>query len=183
MEEKKLNIYQKLQKCRVDLQKKNLKKSGENKFANFKYYQLEDFIPTVNEMFNNIGLFSNFSILEDTAKLTITDTDVLTTIVFESPTAEANIKGCSPIQSLGGIHTYMKRYLYQNALEIVEDDMLDAQNLKEEKPIVLATTEQKTIIMDKYKYEEIVKMLERLKIDSVDKLTLDQASKMIAARK
>ena len=50
---KEKNIYEKLQECRVELQKMNLKKTGENKFAGFKYYELADFLPTVNELFLN----------------------------------------------------------------------------------------------------------------------------------
>jgi len=123
-----MNIYGKLQKSRVELQKKSLKKSGENKFAKFKYYELADFIPTVNEIFGANGLSSNFSINADNmAILIIVDSEATEaqTIEFTSPTAEASVKGCTPIQSLGAIHTYMKRYLYLNALEIVEGDCLD----------------------------------------------------------
>lgn len=40
-----MNIYKKLQKCRVDLQNSNLKKSGNNKFAGYSYFELGDFLP------------------------------------------------------------------------------------------------------------------------------------------
>ncbi|MDR1982492.1 MAG: ERF family protein, partial [Holosporaceae bacterium] len=56
------------------------------------------------------------------------------TLTFSSLTAEVELKGCTPIQGIGAVHTYMKRYLYMNALEIVENDMLDAQagNIRED---------------------------------------------------
>lgn len=38
-----LSTKQKLQKARIMLQKRNLNKTGFNKFANFKYFQLSDF--------------------------------------------------------------------------------------------------------------------------------------------
>ena len=119
-------IEKKLQECRVELQNKKLKKSGENKFAKFKYYELTDFLPTVNQMFLEKGLFSNFSIFDNKAQLIITDTEDNDEQIFSSPIADAELKGCTPIQSLGAVHTYMKRYLYLNALEIVESDALDA---------------------------------------------------------
>lgn len=123
-----MNIYEKLQECRVELQKMNLKKTGENKFAGFKYYELADFLPTVNELFLKHKLASNFSIFDDIAWLTIYDIEKPEEkIAFSSPIADANIKGCTPVQSLGGVHTYLKRYLYINALEIVENDMFDAK--------------------------------------------------------
>ena len=119
-------IEEKLQKCRVELQNKKLKKSGENKFAKFKYFELADFIPTVNELFENYKLFSNFSIAGETATLTITDCEDKSSQVFTSNIADADVKGCTAIQSLGAVHTYLKRYLYLNALEITENDMLDS---------------------------------------------------------
>lgn len=121
-----LNIYDKLQTCRVELQKLQLKKSGENKFAKFKYYELADFIPSINELFLKHKLFSNFSINENSASLTIYNAEnIEEKIIFSTPVASAEVKGCTPIQSLGAIHTYLKRYLYLNALEIVENDALD----------------------------------------------------------
>lgn len=127
-ENKTLNVYQRLQAARVELQKKNIKKSGKNNYSNFTYFELKDFIPPVNEIFLNIGLSSNFSIQDGIATLCITNTDDLEEfILFTSPIAEANLKGCTPIQGVGAIHTYMKRYLYLNALEITEDDILDKE--------------------------------------------------------
>lgn len=129
----KKNIYQKLQECRVDLQALNLKKTGKNTFSNFTYYELADFLPAVNELFLNKGLFSNFSILDSVATLTISNAEEIGEIVeFTSPVADLAIKGANAIQCLGGIHTYLKRYLYLNALEIVENDLFDATSGKDE---------------------------------------------------
>lgn len=120
-------INEKLQKCRVLLQEMKLKKSGKNKFAGFTYYELADFLPAINKLFYDNKLSSNFSICGNEAKLVIKDFEDETFEVFSSPIADLELKGCTAIQALGGIHTYMKRYLYLNALEIVENDMLDAQ--------------------------------------------------------
>lgn len=122
-----MNVYEKLQNCRVELQGMNIRKSGKNKFAGFSYFELGDFLPHINDLFNKYKLFSNFSIKDNTATLTIINTEAEEKIEFTSPIAQANVKGCTEIQSLGAIHTYMKRYLYMNALEIVDSDMLDAE--------------------------------------------------------
>ena len=158
MKEEKLNVYAKLQKARVELQKKNNKKSGKNKFANFSYYELADFIPSVNEIFNDLGLFSRFNISGEIAYLDIINIEnTEQEITFQSPIAEAEIKGTTPIQCLGGVHTYMKRYLYLNALEIVESDMFDGKvgdkndPLIEGKKEVKPTTDYRELI---YKYCE-----------------------------
>ena len=122
-----MNIYEKLQTARVELQKTALKKSGVNKFAGFKYFELGDFIPAVNVLFHEHKMLAAFNIFNDIASLTIVNTEKPDeNIVFSSPFADANIKGTTPVQSLGGAHTYLKRYLYLNALEIVDNDVLDA---------------------------------------------------------
>lgn len=120
------NVYLRLQRARVALQNLNIKKSGENKYSGFKYFELKDFIPPLNEILLKNGLSTNFSIVEKQANLFVINTDnPEENILFTSPIAEAPLKGCTPIQSVGAVHTYMKRYLYLNALEIVEDDILD----------------------------------------------------------
>lgn len=123
-----MNIYEKLQSARVKLQNANLKKSGKNAFSGFTYFELADFIPTVNVIFEELKLCSNFSILDNTASLTIINSEKIEEqTTFTMPTAELQLKGCSAIQALGGVNTYCRRYLYLNALEIVEADMLDPQ--------------------------------------------------------
>ena len=120
-------IYEKLQKARIELQKMKLKKSGKNKFSGFSYYELADFLPQVNQIFYDLKLCSNFSIKDNMAFLLITDWEDNTQQLFTSPIEELELKGCTKVQALGGVHTYLKRYLYINALEIVEADMLDAK--------------------------------------------------------
>lgn len=121
-----MNIYEKLQTVRVELQNKKLKKSGKNKFAGFSYFELKDFLPTVNELFMKNKLFSNFSMSQYAATLEIVDAETNDKIEFKSPIESLELKGCNKIQALGGVHTYIKRYLYINALEIVEADLFDS---------------------------------------------------------
>ena len=109
-----------------------LKKSGENKYSGFKYYELADFLPQINKIFYDLKLFSNFSMGYNEATLTVTDWEDNTYEEFTTPAEELELKGCNKIQALGGVHTYLKRYLYLNALEIVENDMFDANTGKKE---------------------------------------------------
>jgi hypothetical protein len=124
-----MNIYEKLQESRIRLQDLNLKKSGKNKFSGFNYYELSDFMPKVNTIFGELKLHGAFSIDSDglaTLKIVnVENPDEFET--FSSPTVSVELKGCSAIQGIGAVHTYMRRYLYVNALEIVESDELDAQ--------------------------------------------------------
>ncbi len=119
-------VHKKLMAARIKLQNTSLKKSGHNKFAGYQYFELGDFLPTINNIFNEIGLCGVISFDIDKATLTITDTDDGTQIQITSPMAEANLKGCHPIQNLGAVETYTRRYLWVTAMEIVEHDALDS---------------------------------------------------------
>jgi len=127
-------VHKKLMAARIMLQNAPLKKSGHNKFAGYSYFELGDFIPTINQIFNEIGLCGVVSYDSEIASLTITDVDDGTNIIITSPMADANLKGCHPIQNLGAVETYTRRYLWVTAMEIVEHDALDSSApLKEEK--------------------------------------------------
>ena len=133
-------VHKKLMQARILLQNASLKKSGHNKFAGYSYFELGDFIPTINSIFNDIGLCGVVSYDWEIASLTITDTDDGTNIIITSPMAEANLKGCHPIQNLGAVETYTRRYLWVTAMEIVEHDALDSSApIKEEKVIITPT--------------------------------------------
>ena len=133
-------VHKKLMQARIILQNAPLKKSGHNKFAGYSYFELGDFIPTINQIFNEVGLCGVVSYDSEIASLTITDTDDGTSLVITSPMAEANLKGCHPIQNLGAVETYTRRYLWVTAMEIVEHDALDSSApIKEEKIIITPT--------------------------------------------
>jgi hypothetical protein len=133
-------VHKKLMQARIMLQNAPLKKSGHNKFAGYSYFELGDFIPTINAIFNEIGLCGVVSYDTEIASLTITDTDDGTSLVITSPMDDANLKGCHPIQNLGAVETYTRRYLWVTAMEIVEHDALDSSApIKEEKVIITPT--------------------------------------------
>ena len=133
-------VHKKLMQARLALQNKELKKSGHNKFAGYSYFELGDFMPAINEIFFDFGLCGVVSYDAEIASLTITDVDDGTSIVITSPMADANLKGCHPIQNLGAVETYTRRYLWVTAMEIVEHDALDSSApLKEEKVIITPT--------------------------------------------
>lgn len=122
-----MSVHKKLMQARIELQGTQLKKSGLNKFAGYSYFELGDFLPTIQSIFNRIGLCGVVSYTKDYAELSIVDVDDGTIVTISSPMAEANLKGTHPIQNLGAVETYQRRYLWMTALEIVEHDVLDAQ--------------------------------------------------------
>jgi len=135
-----MGVHKKLMDARILLQQAPLKKSGHNKFAGYSYFELGDFLPTINQIFAKVGLCGVVSFDKELATLTITDTEDSTEIKLTSPMAEANLKGCHPIQNLGAVETYTRRYLWVSAMEIVEHDALDSSApLKEDKVIISPT--------------------------------------------
>ena len=123
-----MSVYKKLQEARIQLQNTKLNKSGKNKFAGYEYFELGDFLPQIQNICQKIGLCGTVSFDQTMAYLTIYDVDGTDKgfLTFTSPMSSAALKGCHDVQNLGAVQTYLRRYLWTNAFEIVEHDALDA---------------------------------------------------------
>jgi hypothetical protein len=121
-----MSVYKKLQDARMKLQNTALKKSGHNKFAGYYYFELGDFLPSIQKICAEMGLCGVVSFNHDMAFLQILDVEDGTSIMFTSPMSSAALKGCHDVQNLGAVQTYLRRYLWVNAFEIVEHDALDS---------------------------------------------------------
>jgi hypothetical protein len=121
-----MKVYKKLVAVRSELQAMSLTKSGHNKFAGYKYFELGDFLPSIQMLFNKYGLCDVISFTEDLATMVVYDTDDGSSVTFTSPMGSAQLKGCHEVQNIGAVETYQRRYLYVTALAIVEHDALDA---------------------------------------------------------
>jgi hypothetical protein len=121
-----MSVYKKLQEARVMLHNTQLNKSGRNKFANFNYFELGDFIPQVTDIFNKVGLCGIVSFTGDTAYLAVHETEGDGFITFTSPLVYASVEKTQPIQNLGSTHTYLRRYLWLMCMEITENDVVDS---------------------------------------------------------
>lgn len=147
-----MSVYKKLQEARILLQNTKLNKSGKNKFAGYEYFELGDFLPQIQNICKNVGLCGMVSFTVDNAYLTIHETEGDGFVTFTSPMSSAALKGCHDVQNLGAVQTYLRRYLWTNAFEIVEHDALDATTggiepakKPEPKPVPLPTGESKPV--------------------------------------
>lgn len=120
------NVFAKLQEARIKLQATKLSKSGKNKFAGYEYFELADFLPAIQSICHEVGLCGVISFSNNDASLTIHDTESDGVAVFTSPMSTAQLKGCHEVQNLGAVQTYLRRYLWTTAFELVEHDALDA---------------------------------------------------------
>jgi hypothetical protein len=134
-----MSVYQKLQAARLELINSGIKKTGHNSYGGWNYYELGDFIPTVHRLFDALGLCGVVTFGE-TATLTIYDTEFTDQkIEFSTPIVYAEAAKGQPIQMLGSTHTYLRRYLWLLALELVEADAVDAAPQQERsEPIKIA---------------------------------------------
>jgi hypothetical protein len=127
-----MKVFKKLIDARNMLQTKELSKSGHNKFAGYKYFELADFLPSIQQIFQEVGLVDVISFDSETASMRLYDVEDGSFVLFESPMGSASLKGCHEVQNIGAVETYQRRYLYTTAMAIVESDALDATTSKEE---------------------------------------------------
>lgn len=124
-----MTIYEKLQNVKVDVLKANPKKSGRNKFSDYDYYELSDIMPPIIESCAKHKIYTCVSFGNEVATLTAINSEKPDEVVsIESPIRDLSIKGANAIQALGGVQTYMRRYLYMAMFDITENDMFDSTN-------------------------------------------------------
>jgi hypothetical protein len=121
-----MSIYAKLSDARRAFHKRDLKKSGHNKFAGYKYFELADFVLAGMECLHNAGLVPVISFDAAEATMTLHEIEGDGVIRISSPMSSAALKGCHEVQNLGAVQTYLRRYLWTAALEIIEHDALDS---------------------------------------------------------
>ena len=142
------NIYTKLMEVRVAFHKLELKKSGLNKFAGFKYYELGDFLVPATQLLQEANLCPMISFNNELATMTLINGDnPEEQITFTSPMRDLELKGTNAVQNLGGVQTYLTRYLYIQLLNIVEADVFDATSGKDDKDEVISEAQVKRLFM------------------------------------
>lgn len=131
-----MNVFEKLNEARIRFQNANVKKSGKNSYAGYTYYELADILPAINKIAQELKFSCIVNFTPDLATLDFVDCENNERVQFTSPMSSASLKGCHEVQNLGASETYLKRYLYQNCFEIVENDALDGtMNPADEKNI------------------------------------------------
>lgn len=126
-----MNLNETIALIRVTLQDIKIKKSGKNKHAGFEYYELSDFLPTLNELMKENGLNDRFTIESGLATLTLIKGDdeqhySIPFEMFDVPLTKAGSPMMQQIQYLGALNTYYKRYLYLNAFGITDGEVIDS---------------------------------------------------------
>ena len=181
-------IYELLQDVRYEMSKAPLKKTGYNKHLNFNYFELADFLPTAVKLLDERGLCPIFCIGYDANGIEMATLTVIKgaeRVTFTTPTdSPTNMTG---IQALGAKHTYLKRYLYMNLLDMTENDMVDASLDEDSRQAKIeekkATPKQVEMLKGLYDEANIAKMLEYYGVNAIEEMSLKQASEAISRKK
>lgn len=133
-----LNIHQKLQHARYEISKKEIKKTGKcvarDGTVRYEYFELNDFMPHVIEACFKYGLSTKFDFGLEEARLIITNCDNPKDTIdpYTMPVKVPEIMMCNEMQNIGGAKTFAKRYLYSDAFEISQTDIIDSSEPNEE---------------------------------------------------
>lgn len=144
----KMNVYQKLTDVRIEFLEDGIKKTGKNAQLKSMYFELADIVPAAMPLFKKHGLFQLTSFGEKDASMIIVDMDNPADIIqftVSKPTWAGNA-AVTPVQAEGATVTYMRRYLYQLALDIVEADEMENRiepRQQEVKPAPVSLTPEK----------------------------------------
>lgn len=133
-ETKDANVYQRLLTARAKFLEADVQKTGKNMHLSFKYFELDDIVPSAIRIFNEVGLIPIVNFTADTATMNIVNTDnPEDSVAFVAPfnqiapiVSNAGKQATNEMQALGSSITYMRRYLYMMALDICESDSIDA---------------------------------------------------------
>jgi len=167
-----VNVYQKLNLAREKFHSAEIKKSGHNKFANYYYFELADFVVPALKIFKEVGLTSVIRFETEIATMEIVNNEKPEDRIYiTSPMSEASLKGCHPVQNLGAVETYVRRYLWVTALEIVEHDGLDSSapikveensEIKEEKKGISVSNDHQLLVDSMISWGDSCKSLSEL---------------------
>jgi ERF superfamily len=157
MSETKLALLKRLQTARARLHGMELKKSGVNNFNQSRYFELSDFLPQAQKIFDELDMCGiiNFSDPEK-ATLAICDVNSDDHVDFYCPLAESGVKGATALQQQGAIQTYVRRYLWVQALEICENDEVDTVDPK----VVQEEQEKKNVLL-----QETISKIRKSEVD------------------
>jgi len=129
-----MNAMQKLQIARVKFLDAGVDKSGKHMKLEYKYFELADIVPQAEKIFLEVGLMMVPSMYGDKATARVYNTndpeDYIDFVAPYTPIApivsNAGNMVTNEMQATGSSITYIRRYLWQLVLDIVEHDSIDS---------------------------------------------------------
>ena len=174
LENKNTTLFEKITAIRSDFLKMKIKKSGENKYSGFKYYELGDIIPAITALEEKYGVFSVISFTETDAYILIRDAENYSSenetsyVNMSCPLRISSVKGANDAQNFGATMTYYRRYLLMLAYQIVENDSFDmslGENQKKEDELKETKTKIIGLCKQAADKEKLIAKLEELGLE------------------
>ena len=127
------NVFQKLQTARVKFLECHVDKTGKHLQLEYKYFSLDDIVPTAESIFSELGLIMTTCIADGIATARVYNTekpeeciDFIIPFTPISPIVSNSGKMVTnEMQATGASITYIRRYLWLIVLDIVEPDEID----------------------------------------------------------
>jgi len=172
-----VTLKQKLADLRAHIAGLQLKKTGWNAHAQFAYYELGDFMPATLEKMAELQIIGLTDFKEkDFASLAIYDTETdEEPIMFYIEKATAEIQGAQRIQNIGGEHTFQRKYLWFDALELSEPDSIDPVTGKKTIPV---QGQQESVWLTPQQINDIIALNTVEEIDAAVKKYTDAGKRM-----
>ena len=115
----------KLMKARKILRDKHPEKTGKNPI--FDYFELRDFLPATLDAFDEVGLGSTpLCCNNERAWIDVQDLESGEMIRTFCPMSSAALPKCHPVQNLGAVKSYLRRYIWKDIMEICDKDPVDS---------------------------------------------------------
>ncbi len=157
-------LNEKIKKIKNKLYAEKIEKTGKNAFQNFNFFELKDFLPRLIQFMNEEEINDQFTIENNEAILILNYKDEKNTykipfVMFDTPLNKAGKESMQPIQYLGALNTYYKRYLYLNAFSIAENDVIDAMEQTETKQNKTSTKKNYKDMTDKERFDTCIKFI------------------------
>ena len=135
-----MNVLKIMALIKNELRQREIKKSGENKYAKFRYHELADILPHIIELNAKHGVDTSVDINNESATLRVFNVDDHNDFKEVSiPFAQAEMLGkggsasnVDAIQRMGATITYLRRYLFMTAYDIVEAEVIDKEQTADE---------------------------------------------------
>lgn len=136
MDKKEMSLGLKKTLISKELSEANIKASGDNRYSDYTYLELSDFMPTLLKLMEKYEVYTIFDFgNDDRAILQLCNCSGSGVITTGIKLVDIKLKACNDMQNIGAVHTYARRYLYMAMFDIVEADILNKQVEQPTQPI------------------------------------------------
>lgn len=203
----KLSLFEKINQVRADLLQVQIKKSGKNNHTKYSYLKSEDILPIVNQLCVKYGIYTKVNFIYEegqiegnaneswirqdnlTAQLHIYDLTSDSEEIYQHPFGHNKVSQNSESQNIGAGITYHTRYLFMQAFQICEHDVLETLHGTSDNP----SPSQKLTQNDVTKFATLIERSETdlkkfLKFAQVDRIedisyeTKERLEKLLLAK-